>query len=211
MSARLTLVGTLVGVVGLVATVVGLVGPPAHEDTPGSRAATSPVLAAEARPRIQPAPPAPAVHVPPPSRIEVPSIGVEEELTARGLRPDGSLDTPDFGAASWYAPGPRPGEPGGAVVVAHVHGPDGPDVFWELATLEPGDTIRVHRADAVATFVVDAVVDAPKEQLPYDEIWPATDAPLLRLITCGGKRDPERGYPDNTVVFAHLAFTVPSG
>ncbi|WP_278257282.1 hypothetical protein [Nocardioides convexus] len=78
-----------------------------------------------------PAAPAPVVRVAEPTRIEVPALGVDEPLTGRGLKPDGTLDTPDFGAAAWYAPGPRPGEPGGAVVVAHVHGPDGPDVFSE--------------------------------------------------------------------------------
>lgn len=163
---------------------------------------------------LPPAPPVPAAPTPvervaAPTRIEVPAIGVDERLTGRGLKADGSLDTPDFGKAAWYSPGPRPGEPGGAVVVAHVHGPDGPDVFWDLARLTAGDTIRVHRPGAVATFVVDAVEDVPKERLPYDRIWPAGDAVLLRLITCGGTRT-ENGYPDNTIVFAHLLGTQPA-
>lgn len=152
--------------------------------------------------------PVPVVRVAAPTRIEVPALGVDEPLTGRGLKADGALDTPDFGAAAWYSPGPRPGEPGGAVVVAHVHGPDGPDVFWELATLRPGDVVRVHRPGVVAVFVVDAVEDVPKERLPYDRIWPATDQPLLRLITCGGTRT-AAGYPDNTIVFAHLVGTMP--
>lgn len=175
-------------------------------------AAPAPAPATVAAPQVPttPAPPVPAAPAPPqrvaaPTRIEVPAIGVDERLTGRGLKADGSLDTPDFGKAAWYSPGPRPGEPGGAVVVAHVHGPDGPDVFWELAELEAGDVVRIHRADGVATFVVDAVDDVPKERLPYDRIWPATERPLLRLITCGGKRLPQGGYPDNTVVYAHLA------
>lgn len=169
-----------------------------------------PVVTADSL-RLPPAPPVPAPPpaqqpVTAPTRIEVPAIGVDERLTGRGLKADGSLDTPDFGKAAWYDPGPRPGEPGGAVVVAHVHGPDGPDVFWDLADLEPGDVVRVHRRGAIATFVVDSVEDVPKDALPYDRIWPATDDVLLRLITCGGKRA-EAGYPDNTVVYAHLAST----
>ncbi|MCR1783916.1 sortase [Nocardioides carbamazepini] len=152
----------------------------------------------------------PATRVPAPTRLEIPTIGVDERLEGRGLRADGSFDTPDFGDASWYRLGPRPGEPGGAVVVAHVHGPAGPDVFWDLATLEPGDQVRVHRADAVAVFVVDSVEQVPKEELPYDRIWPDVDATLLRLITCGGTRTPD-GYPDNTVVYAHLSETIPTG
>lgn len=165
----------------------------------------APVLVLPPAPPV-PAAPTPTERVTAPTRIEVPAIGVDERLTGRGLKADGSLDTPDFGKASWYAPGPRPGEPGGAVVVAHVHGPDGPDVFWDLAKLERGDTIRVHRPGAVATFVVDTVEDVPKERLPYDRIWPSGDDVLLRLITCGGTRT-ENGYPDNTIVFARLVGT----
>lgn len=158
----------------------------------------------------RPAAPRPQRRVAVPTRIEVPAIDVDERLEGRGLRADGAFDTPDFGDAAWYDAGPRPGEPGGAVVVAHVHGPDGPDVFWELASLRPGAVVRVHRADGmVAIFVVDEVEDVPKERLPYDRIWPRTTAPLLRLITCGGTRT-AAGYPENTVVFAHLAGLVPS-
>ncbi|MFC5731043.1 MULTISPECIES: sortase domain-bontaining protein [Nocardioides] len=204
-SARLgTLIGAIAGLGLGAAGVLGLV-----DDRP----APPTVITAPAPPTPAPSVPAapePPQPVPVPTRIEVPAIGVDERLTGRGLRDDGTLDTPDFGDASWYDPGPRPGEPGGAVVVAHVHGPDGPDVFWDLVTLQPGDLIRVHRAGAVATFVVDDVEDVSKDDLPYDEIWPDTNEALLRLITCGGKRDPELGYPDNTIVYAHLASTSPS-
>lgn len=176
-----------------------------HSPDPAPAPAVVPAPAPLAVPDV-PAAPVPVVRVGAPTRIEVPALGVDEPLTGRGLKPDGTLDTPAFGAAAWYAPGPRPGEPGGAVVVAHVHGPDGPDLFWELATLRPGDVVRVHRPGAIAVFVVDGVEDVPKEHLPYDRIWPATDQPLLRLITCGGTRT-AAGYPDNTVVFAHLVAT----
>ena len=57
-----------------------------------------------------------------------------------------------------------------------------------------------------STFVVDSVERADKESLPYRRIWNDTDQPVLRLITCGGKPDPvTRMYPDNTIVYAHLA------
>lgn len=203
--------GVLIGLTGLTFGAAGVIGLQRDD------AAPPPVASTPVAPlHLDPAPPVPAAPAPvervaAPTRIEVPAIGVDERLTGRGLKADGSLDTPDFGKAAWYSPGPRPGEPGGAVVVAHVHGPDGPDVFWDLARLEVGDTIRVHRADQVVTFVVDAVEDVPKEALPYDRIWPATSEPLLRLITCGGKRLPQGGYPDNTVVYAHLVEPAPRG
>ncbi|TWG90876.1 LPXTG-site transpeptidase (sortase) family protein [Nocardioides sp. J9] len=213
MSRTRTRLADLVLLVGLVAGLAALAAGVLPGLLPGLQREEEPAVVVPAPPALAlpPAPPVPAAPAPPervttPTRIEVPAIGVDEPLTGRGLKDDGSLDTPDFGKAAWYSPGPRPGEPGGAVVVAHVHGPDGPDVFWDLATLEPGDTVRVHRRGAVATFVVEDVEDVPKEQLPYARIWPATEEPLLRLITCGGTRTAD-GYPDNTIVYARLVGT----
>lgn len=146
-----------------------------------------------------------AGHVGRPTRVVIAAIGVSEPLYGVGLKPDGAMQTPDFGDAGWYDRGPRPGAPGPAVLVAHVHGPAGDDVFARLHELEPGDLVTVRRTDGSSTFVVDAVEQTPKEALPHDRIWAATGSPALRLITCGGVPDPvTRMYPDNTVVYAHL-------
>jgi sortase (surface protein transpeptidase) len=141
-----------------------------------------------------------------PKRVVIPAIGVDEDLYGIGLKPDGAMETPDFGDAGWYDLGPRPGAPGPAVIVAHVHGPDGDDVFAELHELEPGDRVTVRDTSGSSTFVVDSVERAKKESLPYKRIWTDTKQAVLRLITCGGKPDPvTRMYPDNTIVYAHLA------
>ena len=145
-------------------------------------------------------------HVGRPTRLEIPAIGVDEGLYGVGLKADGAMETPDFGDAGWYDRGPRPGAPGPGVIVAHVHGPAGDDVFARLDELRAGDRITVRRTDGAATFVVDSVERTKKEALPYDRIWAETTDPVLRLITCGGKPDPvTRMYPDNTIVYAHLA------
>jgi LPXTG-site transpeptidase (sortase) family protein len=141
-----------------------------------------------------------------PTHVTIPAIGVDENLYGVGLKDDGAMETPDFGDAGWYDEGPRPGAPGPAVIVAHVHGPAGDDVFAELDELERGDRVTVRDTTGTSTFVVDAVEQARKESLPYHRIWNNTDQPVLRLITCGGKPDPvTRMYPDNTIVYAHLA------
>ena len=141
-----------------------------------------------------------------PTRVVVPAIGVDESLTGLGLEPDGAMEMPAFGSAGWYDEGPRPGAAGAAVVVAHVRGPAGPDVFSDLATLREGDRVVVHGTRGRARFVVEAVETVAKEQLPYDRIWPDTDEPLLRLITCGGTPDPDGGgFPANTVVYLRRA------
>lgn len=141
-----------------------------------------------------------------PTRLSIPAIDVSERLHGVGLKPDGAMETPDFGDAGWYDLGPRPGAPGPAVLVAHVHGPAGDDVFARLHELEPGDRVTVERAGGRSTFVVESVEQADKDALPYERIWNGTDQPVLRLITCGGKPDPiTRMYPDNTIVYARLA------
>lgn len=160
----------------------------------------------------QPARPAPTatvvqrtVQVGPPIRVTIPAIGVNERLHGVGLKPNGAMETPQFGQAGWYDLGPRPGASGPSVIVAHVHGPAGDDVFARLHELKPGDGVTIDRTDGSSTFVVDSVERVKKSSLPYDRIWNDTDVPELRLITCGGEPDPvTRVYPDNTIVYAHL-------
>lgn len=141
-----------------------------------------------------------------PTELIIPAIGVRERLQPVGLKPDGAMQTPDSGDAGWYRLGPRPGAPGPAVVLAHVHGRYGDDVFTRLHELEPGDRVTVRRTDGASTFVVESQELVAKERLPYDRIWNDSERPLLRLITCGGKPDPDTGrYPANTIVYARLS------
>lgn len=140
-----------------------------------------------------------------PLAVHIAAIDVELPLGAVGLKPDGAMQTPGTGEAAWYSPGPRPGEPGGAVLVAHVAGRHGPDVFWRLGELRAGDVVTVDHTLGTSTFVVDRVTQTAKGALPVEDIWGDTQRPLLRLITCGGSVDPATGrYRDNTIVYAHL-------
>lgn len=146
------------------------------------------------------APPGPGAPV----RVTIPAIGVDAKLTSVGLRADGAMQTPRFGLAAWYQPGPRPGEPGPAVLVAHVDSKaNGPDVFYRLQELEPGDRITVHYPDSSKSFAVTGKEQAAKSALPTTRIWNSTSDPVLRLITCGGAFDRVAGsYLDNVIVYA---------
>ena len=149
-------------------------------------------------------PSATSVRVARPTRVMIPAIGVDAKLKAVGLNDDGSMEVPDFGLAGWYDPGPRPGEPGPAVIVAHVDSYKGPDVFFRLRELSPGDEIKVrHRDGTSSRFVVRSSEQQLKEELPADRIWNETRRPVLRLVTCGGDFDrTERSYRSNVIVFA---------
>ena len=137
-----------------------------------------------------------------PTKVVIPDIGVAEGLEPVGLLPDGAMETPPFGKVGWYDEGPPPGAVGAAVIVAHVHGPQGDDVFARLHELRRHDRFRVETTLGSVEFEVDELVQVDKEDLPYDRMWPDTDRRLVSLITCGGKRT-ANGYPLNTIVFAH--------
>ncbi|MFF5211789.1 class F sortase [Streptosporangium sp. NPDC000396] len=142
-----------------------------------------------------------------PTRIMIPSIGVNAPLVVLGLRGDGTLAVPpldhaDF--AGWYGGGPTPGEPGSAVIVGHLDTRSGPAVFARLGELKAGDPIFVARGDGtVAVFAVERLEQAPKDHFPADRVYGSTRERRLSLVTCGGTFDQvRRSYEDNVIVHA---------
>jgi sortase (surface protein transpeptidase) len=137
--------------------------------------------------------------------VTIPAIGVDAQIVPVGLNADGSMETPDFGLAGWYTEGPKPGDAGPSVIAAHVDSRSGPDVFYRLSDLAPGDEITVQRADGTTgTWIVEGSEQTDKDELPADRIWNATAEPVLRLITCGGDFDASvRHYTDNIIVYAN--------
>jgi Sortase domain len=151
-----------------------------------------------------PAPPR-ARRAPRPVAIEIPAIGVRAPIVRLGLNRDRSLRVPaDFADAGWWSGGPRPGEPGPAVIAGHVDSYTGPAVFYRIRDLRPHDTIVVRRRNGSrARFTVLGSEQYPKAHFPTARVYGATRRPTLRLITCGGRFDRSSGhYLDNTVVFA---------
>jgi len=143
-----------------------------------------------------------------PVRIDIPRIGVSSSLIRLGRAPDGTVEVPEpWEVAGWYALGPRPGEPGSAVILGHVDSKeDGPAVFFRLRELARGDQIRVRRADgSTVRFVVQRTEQYDKQRFPTDDVYYPTLTPGLRLVTCGGEFDATAGsYRSNIIVFAAI-------
>jgi sortase (surface protein transpeptidase) len=144
---------------------------------------------------------------PVPVRIEIPRIGVASTLDLLGRKRDGTVQTPPLsraGVAGWYALGPRPGEPGSAVILGHVDSEGGPAVFFRLRELRRGDQVKVTRADGSSVrFVVRRTAQYDKRRFPTDEVYYPTLTSTLRLVTCGGEFDATEGhYRSNIIVFA---------
>ena len=143
-----------------------------------------------------------------PVRLQIPAIAVSTPLVRLGRLPDGSIEVPhEWNTAGWYDRGPRPGQPGPAVILGHVDSKTGPAVFFRLRALRPRDVVRVGLADGrVLVFRVQRVERYPKDKFPTEAVYLPTLNRELRLITCGGEFDYAAGsYRDNIVVYATLA------
>jgi Sortase domain len=144
-------------------------------------------------------------EVPPPVRLRVPAVQIDTPLQRLGRAADQTVEVPtDFGVAGWFGDGPRPGQPGPAVILGHVDSRSGPAVFFPLVRVVPGAEVQVDRADgSTVSFRVTSVVKVPKAEFPTELVYGPTLQPSLRLVTCGGPFDQAAGsYLDNVIVSA---------
>lgn len=168
--------------------------PAATTQTPDTRSA------APGEPAIEP------MEASRPVRLRIPSLGVTSALMGLGLESDGTLEVPP-GAypAGWFTGAPTPGELGPAVIAGHVAYNGAAGVFIDLASLQAGAKVFVHRADdSIAVFEVSSVQFFAKDSFPSKAVYGDIDHPGLRLITCGGFDRATDTYEDNIVVFADL-------
>ena len=173
---------------------------------------TRPATAAAAAPPADGAPPAEVFksartfdEVAQPVRLRIPALKVDAKIERLGLQRDGTIAVPaTTDIAGWYEYGPRPGQPGPAVILGHVDSQAGPGIFIDLYRVRPGTTVRVDRSDgSSATFTITQVKKVPKVQFPTDLVYAPTLDPTLRLVTCGGSFDrARRSYRDNVIAFA---------
>lgn len=184
----------------------------------GVTAVVCSVIAATAPPSPPPAPP-PAVSsseasfhsvrsyadVAEPVRLRIPALGVDAPLTHLGVAPNGTIEVPaDFAVPGWFDQGPRPGQPGPAVILGHVDSKAGPAVFYRLNRLPVGAVVFVDRADgSTVDFRVRGMQHVAKTAFPTDLVYAPTLEPSLRLVTCGGHFDHTKSsYTDNVIVYA---------
>ncbi|MFI7300836.1 class F sortase [Streptomyces sp. NPDC050121] len=149
-----------------------------------------------------------------PQRVDIPDLGVQAPVVARGLDVRGAVDPPPFdqaGVVGWYAGGAKPGAKGTALLVGHVDTETRPAVFYRLSTLKAGETVRVVRDDGkVAEFTVDDVEVVQRDHFDARQAYGPRrpDRAELRLITCGGTFDrATRSYTANVIVSAYLTGT----
>ncbi|GAA1880860.1 hypothetical protein GCM10009836_72710 [Pseudonocardia ailaonensis] len=142
-----------------------------------------------------------------PTAVRIPKLGVDQRLTSLGLDPAGAMQVPDSANdIGWFRDGAVPGDPGPAVLAAHVDLGHRAGAFTALRTLTAGDTVEVTRADGTtAVFAVTDVTTVDKDAFPTDQVFGPTPLSRLTLVTCGGTLDRSAGrYLSNVLVRAEL-------
>ncbi|MGW0750974.1 class F sortase [Streptomyces sp. NPDC002587] len=146
-----------------------------------------------------------------PQRVDVPSIGVQAPVISRGLDADGAIEPPPYespGTVGWWGNGVRPGAAGAALMVGHVDTKSKPAVFYGLSSAQPGDKVRVVRADgSVAEFTIEDVRVYERAGFDPHKAYGqrVKGRAELRLVTCGGSYDKAaKEYTANVVVSAYL-------
>jgi LPXTG-site transpeptidase (sortase) family protein len=141
-----------------------------------------------------------------PTRLRIPAIDLSTPpLQQLGRAADKSIALPTRPElAGWFKGGPRPGQPGPAVIIGHVDWDHSGAVFFRLREMKPGEKVFVDRADgSTAEFTVTKVRQVAKDDFPTQDVYGPDLASSLRLITCGGQFDySTHNYLDNVIVFA---------
>jgi LPXTG-site transpeptidase (sortase) family protein len=141
-----------------------------------------------------------------PTRLRIPAIDLSTPpLQQLGRAADKSIALPTRPElAGWFKGGPRPGQPGPAVIIGHVDWDHSGAVFFRLREMKPGEAVYVDRADgSTQEFRVTAVRQVAKADFPTDDVYAPDLESSLRLITCGGQFDyATHNYLDNVIVFA---------
>jgi LPXTG-site transpeptidase (sortase) family protein len=133
-----------------------------------------------------------------PSRLRIPSIGVDAPVAGVGILPDGSMGVPNnLWVAAWLSSGARPGQAGNAVIAGH-RGIGGPGLFAHLEKVRPGDRIRV--SDASNGELVYQVTRVALLDMSMDSqvlVFAPTTEQQLVLVTCYGQ------YSRTTLTYDH--------
>jgi LPXTG-site transpeptidase (sortase) family protein len=145
-----------------------------------------------------------------PVRLIIPAIAVDANIQSVGLawQGNGEMGIPtNFTDVGWYNGGPRPGEPGSAVIDGHLDGRNVKEaVFYNLGNLKPGDLVDV--VDAGGKTWQFKVVDVKlyDYDAPTNDIFSSdTSSTRLNLITCAGDWLKSQGvYNKRVVVFTEL-------
>jgi sortase (surface protein transpeptidase) len=143
-----------------------------------------------------------------PAYLNIPMLGVMARIEHVGVDANNNMDVPaDPFNAAWYKHGPAPGKQGNAVLDGHLDWYGIKEaVFYYLDKLKPGDRVYVRDDKGVdRAFSVTRQLVCPYNNCPVQEVFGATSATRLNLITCHGVFNRNsQNYDRRLVVFTDL-------
>jgi sortase family protein len=142
-----------------------------------------------------------------PTRVRMPSVGVDAAVVAVDVASNGELGIPDEPRMlGWWQQGAHPDGPGAVVIAGHVDtAKDGPGALFRLAQAQPGQPVTLETNLGPRRYVVTDIHHYAKTALPA-LTFTTTGPPHLVLITCGGVFNTfTHQYDDNIVVSANPA------
>lgn len=150
-----------------------------------------------------------------PYRLVIEKIGVNAPVDTYGLDAAAVPEVPTGPGANqtiaWYDFSAKPGSGSNAVFAGHVTW-NGQAVFFKLAEVTPGDTIKLQGTDGTElVYSVASVFSVDPTDPDAVKVMYATDRDMVTLITCGGNYsrtgDPIFGgeYDQRLIVRGELA------
>ena len=113
---------------------------------------------------------------------------------------------PPIGEAGWFDAGPRPGEPGRAVLIGHLDTNEGPGLFARVPSLRPGTRITVldRRGSEHDSATWSEGRRCARTASPRQPVYGYADAPVLVLIKYLRRPPSARGAAthDNVLLYA---------
>jgi sortase family protein len=142
-----------------------------------------------------------------PVELVAASVRIRMKVLPTGVAADGQMALPpDPRVIGWYRFGPLPGSArGSAVLGGHLDSKEyGVGPLVRLRALRPGDELAVRLADGrTVRYRTVRVRSIAKQSLAMAEVFDRSGPARLRVVTCGGEYDRDRGgYQDNVVVTA---------
>ena len=137
-----------------------------------------------------------------PVRMSIPELHVDADIRPVSATADG-IEVPEIGHAGWFEAGPRPGDPGRAVIIGHIDGATQPGVFFNVPGIRrDAEIVIVDDEHHVHRYAVTGKLQVPKDEFPADAVYGSSERPVLVLVTCGGTYESGKGYSDNVLVYA---------
>lgn len=141
-----------------------------------------------------------------PVGLAVATAGIDAGIEALRVVNGAMQDPSGPWVVAWYENLGALGRIGNVVMAGHIdYWNVGPSVFYNLASLLPGDEIVVSGEDGKTyPYAVEWVRQYDSTAMPLDEVAGPTEGQSLTLITCGGAFDYANGqYLQRTVVRAN--------